>query len=107
MSIMTVTTRITHNYLMNKTKHELATWIIENSKFIEQLLGDIKRLERLERTDRWSMTEEQKTKNCSCCGGTGVILAIHQKAPIRGLPKGTDAICPCCSGSGTEKPTSA
>jgi hypothetical protein len=41
MSIMEFTTRITHKYLMGKTKHELADWIMRDLDEIEKLQTEI------------------------------------------------------------------
>lgn len=37
MSIITVTVRLTHKYLMGKTKSELSDWILQDNKSMTQL----------------------------------------------------------------------
>lgn len=37
MTVITVTTRLTHKYLMGKTKHELADWILRDNDTITKM----------------------------------------------------------------------
>ncbi len=41
MSTMTVVTKITHKYLMNKTKWDLASWIMDDMDKFDKLEGDL------------------------------------------------------------------
>jgi hypothetical protein len=67
MSTMVVTTGITHQHLMNKTKHELARMILDLLDDIEELKKKLK--QNCKHSWEWDwLTEDLEGFRCKNCG---------------------------------------
>jgi hypothetical protein len=68
MSTMVVTTRITHKYLMNKSKWELASWIMDDLDKIDKLADEIRALDK---SNTWIHVDKAEPEKDTVVWGFG------------------------------------
>lgn len=97
--IMQFTTRITHKYLMGKSKHELARFYLDQIEILEKTRNALRdALDVVEVSAQWLRNAGDDPDNLDAAKACDEVVAYARSLGVRRNCPGKDATCPCQDG---------